>query len=270
MKGLVLRGSRSWQIISHAHFPKISSYRSRETFTFRHTKLPDPDDRTTPAWSGPKYAWYDEFVESLEHYGPGGYHPVHLGDRFSTGRYEVIHKLGHGGYSLVWLCKDLQEHKYVSLKVAKSDLPGAEQQRDCELDVHYALRNGSEGHPGKRFVIKLLDDFILNGPNGSHQCFVFPFAFNNVAIAKEASKDDSCMFPTQIARSIATQSLLGLSYVHACGIVHAGTICWILGHIQWLADLDLQTSIPKISSSRRPRPDHGHLRSPTSVLENCQ
>ena len=186
-------------------------------------KLIDADDRKTPAWSGPKYAWYDDSVESLEDYGPGGYHPVHLGDKFSNGRYEVVHKLGYGGYSIVWLCQDLQEQRYVSLKIAVSGLCGPEQQKLHELDIYHALQNGSKEHPGKRFVVSLLDAFIHNGPNGRHRCFVFPVALNNVAAAKAASTDDSCMFPSQIARSIATQLLLGLSYTHACGIVHAGT-----------------------------------------------
>ena len=39
-------------------------------------------------------------------YRPGGFHPVHLGDTFKEGRYRVIHKLGHGGFSTIWLARD--------------------------------------------------------------------------------------------------------------------------------------------------------------------
>ena len=46
-------------------------------------------------------------VESPHRYRPGGYHPVHLGDVFCE-RYRVIHKLGFGTYSTVWLARDLQ------------------------------------------------------------------------------------------------------------------------------------------------------------------
>src|SRR5947207_15032788 len=44
------------------------------------------------------YHWLDD-VEDLEGYVAGGYHPTHLGDEFSPGRYRIIHKLGFGGDS---------------------------------------------------------------------------------------------------------------------------------------------------------------------------
>ena len=44
--------------------------------------------------------------ENLIKYLPGGYHPVHLGDNFKDGRYQIHHKLGWGGFSTVWLAKD--------------------------------------------------------------------------------------------------------------------------------------------------------------------
>lgn len=44
--------------------------------------------------------------ESLPRYFPGGYHSVSLGDTFKSGRYNVRHKLGWGGFSTVWLAKD--------------------------------------------------------------------------------------------------------------------------------------------------------------------
>jgi len=46
-------------------------------------------------------------VEGPHRYQPGGYHPVHLGDVYCQ-RYRIIHKLGFGTYSTVWLARDLQ------------------------------------------------------------------------------------------------------------------------------------------------------------------
>jgi hypothetical protein len=46
--------------------------------------------------------------ESLSMYRPGGLHPVHLGDTFKNGRYKIVHKLGWGSFSTVWLAKDRQ------------------------------------------------------------------------------------------------------------------------------------------------------------------
>jgi hypothetical protein len=47
--------------------------------------------------------------ERLDRYAPGGFHPVVLGDTFCDGRYTIRHKLGHGGFSIVWLARDNRE-----------------------------------------------------------------------------------------------------------------------------------------------------------------
>ena len=44
--------------------------------------------------------------EKMSRYGPGGFHPVCLGDTFKEGRYKICHKLGWGGFSTVWLAWD--------------------------------------------------------------------------------------------------------------------------------------------------------------------
>lgn len=45
-------------------------------------------------------------AEPLHRYQPGGYHPLALGDILKDGRYEIVHKLGWGGYSTTWAAKD--------------------------------------------------------------------------------------------------------------------------------------------------------------------
>ena len=46
-----------------------------------------------------------ENVEDCNKYREGGYHPVKLGECYSStdATYKIIHKLGHGSYSTVWL-----------------------------------------------------------------------------------------------------------------------------------------------------------------------
>ena len=44
--------------------------------------------------------------ETFSWYKSSNYYPVHIGDVFRS-RYQVVGKLGYGGYSTVWLCRDL-------------------------------------------------------------------------------------------------------------------------------------------------------------------
>jgi serine/threonine protein kinase len=55
--------------------------------------------------------------EWSELYRPGGYHPVHLGDAFSNGRYRVFRKLGDGSFATVWLAVDSMYAYFSTLNV---------------------------------------------------------------------------------------------------------------------------------------------------------
>ena len=56
-------------------------------------------------------------AENSYNYRLQGLHPVHLGDSFANGRYEVVHKLGHGRSSTCWLVYDTKTRTYASLKI---------------------------------------------------------------------------------------------------------------------------------------------------------
>jgi serine/threonine-protein kinase SRPK3 len=90
-------------------------------------------------------------------YKEGGFHPVHLGDTFQNGRYTIIHKLGHGGFAVVWLARDAKQSRYVALKILAAHLS-----KECpEVEMLRRLRNGpAEGHVGKTYVMQLLHHFL--------------------------------------------------------------------------------------------------------------
>ncbi|EFR02617.1 CMGC/SRPK protein kinase [Nannizzia gypsea CBS 118893] len=137
-------------------------------------------------------------VEELEGYRPSGYHPILIGDTLCGSRYKIVHKLGYGGYSTIWLAYDKHHQRYVSLKIliaAASQYSG-----NNESGILRLLTKGDPEHPGQRFIPALLDQFSFDGPNGHHQCLVGE--------------------PADAARSIAAQLIMGLDYLHTNDICH--------------------------------------------------
>lgn len=160
----------------------------------------------------PIYQWQ----EDVDRYRPGGYHPAHIGDRFLDGCYEIIHKLGYGSWSTVWLARDNQERRYVSVKIVAVEAS----KTSFEGRILRALNSEPAEHPGQKFVPRLLDEFTIDGVNGCHGCIVTEVYECRVAESKEAGI--SQMFPLVEARAIAVQIREGLDYIHSCGVVHGG------------------------------------------------
>ncbi len=170
--------------------------------------------------SGPNFVYYrQEEVEHLERYCAGQYHPVQLGDEYSDGRYCVVHKLGYGSYSTVWLAKDRRSNKYVALKIIiADDSASSNEGRILRLLEQHRISN--PGVHGEEYVSRILDEFSIDGPNGRHICLVSEPAGGSVAESKEAGL--RWRFPLHIARGIAARVILGLNFVHSAGIVHGG------------------------------------------------
>lgn len=96
-------------------------------------------------------------------------HPVHLGDSFSNGRYTVVHKLGNSKSSTIWLVRDATTNSYVALKVI-----AAWRSAFCtEVAVLQHLESTFDAtEEGSKHVVRMLDHFVHDGPNGRHQCIV--------------------------------------------------------------------------------------------------
>lgn len=134
----------------------------------------------------------------------------------SNRRYHVIHELGYGRYSTVWLVTDRVENRYVSLKVTTAK----HLELSPEAKIRNRLRCGDLHHPGRPFVLSPLHGFYIDGPNGRHLCLVSEVAEPSIFEVKEAA--DYGMLPIEAAQNITAQLALGLSYVHSCGVIHGG------------------------------------------------
>ncbi|KAF5671417.1 serine kinase [Fusarium heterosporum] len=160
--------------------------------------------------------------EWIEDYHPGGFHPVHLGDSFDNGRYKVIRKLGEGGYSTVWLARDLTKSRYVALKILISDTAEV----GNELRILHHLAEVAPGD-GAQHVTQLLAEFEHQGPNGAHKCLAFePMGPSVNSMVEELPQFKprkygmNIRYPPQMAKSILKQSLQGLAFLHRNDIAH--------------------------------------------------
>lgn len=92
------------------------------------------------------------------------YIPFH--ERLDGDRYTILHKLGYGASSTVWLARDRLHHKYVALKIKEASISTFHN----ELDVLQYISKIKSDHPGRIYSAAslLLSYFWIDGPNGRH------------------------------------------------------------------------------------------------------
>lgn len=150
--------------------------------------------------------------EDIEDYTPGGFHPVHLGDVYDS-RYRVVHKLGFGGFSTVWLARDELANKWVALKiVVASESPT------------YEARSAIAKHPsvaGSPLFAVAETRFWHDGPNGRHLCLVMPVVGPSLS---DLSKLIYSRVNPNIAREVSRQAARALAFLHSHGLCHGGKL----------------------------------------------
>jgi serine/threonine protein kinase len=156
----------------------------------------------------------DADTEDVEKYQRGGFHPVHLGDVYD-GRYRVVHKLGAGGFSTVWLARDDTEHSWVALKIVVADYSTSVSTKS-QLSFHAASQPTSDAVFG--FVVERRR-FTLDGPNGRHLCLVLPVLGPS---ASQLSKGIFSRITPSLSRRASYQVARALADLHAQGFGHGG------------------------------------------------
>ncbi|KAK9249401.1 protein kinase [Lipomyces tetrasporus] len=180
-------------------------------------------------------------IEQIEGYRKGGFHPVSIGDSFSRGRYRILHKLGFGGFSTVWLARDEHSHRLVSLKIIT-----AEASSTCnELKILQHLKEGATYHPGCDHILSVFDDFTIEGPNGVHTCLVSLFAGPDIAQISDSPgrRAGSRRLRGALARKFAKQATIAVGYLHSRGVAHGdlntSNILIQLSHVDLWSDQDV-------------------------------
>jgi serine/threonine protein kinase len=116
----------------------------------------------------------------------------------------------------VLLIPDQRLKIWVSIKVKTAESSKV----SGEIEILRALRESA----ASTYIVKLIDDFVHQGPNGEHQCLVFELLGPTIdsVLADYAEVEDH--FDTEISLKIPTQLLQGIASIHAAGYVHGGLI----------------------------------------------
>ena len=155
------------------------------------------------------YNEVEEGTESLEQYRPGGLPVIQIGDTLKQGQYTIVHKLGHGATSTVWLAKSKSTDELVAIKALT--FSASLVSREATFLSCFSSRRG---------IRQLLDNFYGPGPNGQHSYLVLEPALCSILDAKEASYFRP--IPLPIARTIIAHLVLTIQHLHSNGIVHGG------------------------------------------------
>ncbi|KAI9791148.1 MAG: hypothetical protein M1835_000514 [Candelina submexicana] len=157
------------------------------------------------------FYFFDPDSEGIHNYEPEGYHPVHFGDLLCSGRYRIIHKLGFGSFSTVWLARDttVEKPKYVALKIIVAELRG----QSSELKVLQHLARQPSNDPGLSHLLGLSDHFEEEGPNGLHDVLV-------LEVVGPSLKDVHYLLNVRLIKTMAFQVISAIACLHRCGVGH--------------------------------------------------
>lgn len=158
-------------------------------------------------------------LEHVYDYEAGGHHPLHLGDFVDADRrYRVMHKLGSGGLAIVWLCRDTHHAaspEYVAVKVLMAEASTD----DCPELLRTVRLGALSSEPVVDGVcLPLRTHFRVEGPNGSHLCFVYPVLGPKVSLGLLPDSEDA----DGMLRRICSKVIVALSWLHSHGVCHGG------------------------------------------------
>lgn len=125
-----------------------------------------------------------------------------------------MNKLGHGGYSTIWIARDRHTtSQYVAVRICISDTTI----ESHEKKITQRLLHSDDDRAS--MILPVLDEFVLDGPNGQHSCIVTPPARMSIAAAKSATHSYN-IFLLPTAHAIAAQLAQVVAFCHAQGVVH--------------------------------------------------
>lgn len=203
---------------------------------------PTPDDDYDMYSDGDEYGYGyrycpgPDYCENHELYQPGGLHPVQIQDCIED-RYLIIHKLGFGGSSTVWLARDNIKERYVALKFVTAKMSGC---AEAEAAIYRTLHDSLPEDVREDFLLPLYDTFWINGPNGKHFCLSMGISGPSLASFHQGRR---MKIRPDLVNVVAAQVVEGLFHLHDAGLVYgdlsAGNIAFTLPRLDHFSVRDL-------------------------------
>lgn len=138
------------------------------------------------------------------------FYPVCVGERLN-GRYLVEHKLGHGGFSTVWMAHDTEEEKDVALKIFSLD---GSARNETRIQTEIKKRVQDKSH-----LVVAMDTFTLPRESIESYHIVHVLPLMGPCVVWEVTNQLSLA----VRMSAACQLLNAVAALHKSGIVHRGT-----------------------------------------------
>ncbi|KAF8959826.1 kinase-like domain-containing protein [Flammula alnicola] len=144
------------------------------------------------------------------------------GSKLKKDRYEVLRKLGTGVHSSTWLVSDSKtqdEAQYFAAKILS--LNATEQHRNGvmhELEFLKAIQAHDDIAQDIFSLPFLCDDFEVQGPRGSHLCFVMNLLSTDVSSFRKSAPNKA--LKPYIVKNIIGQVLEALAQLHSLDIIH--------------------------------------------------
>jgi serine/threonine-protein kinase SRPK3 len=117
--------------------------------------------------------------------------------------------------------------QYMALKVVVSEASSGH--RESRI-MRTLSRNIDSSHPGHKHIVRLLDDFSHDGPNGTHACLVYELLGLSVSTVTERRFADDRL-PGALAKRVCKETLLAVDFLHQQNIGHGGWLTYfVLAH----------------------------------------
>lgn len=184
----------------------------------------------------------EQVTENPARYHEALLYPIQIGETIAD-RYRIEHKLGHGGFSAVWMAYDIHDRMSVALKIMT---PGeaAEREFSVQDELRRALRD-------TRHFLLYTNAFLLDGPGMKYRVLVLP-------LQGPCLRGHVLRARVMTRMSAAKQLLQSLKSLHDAGFVHRGKKRSSRLQVAWITKIQGRSEYGQrtIRASPPRRPEH--------------